>query len=532
MTGLREIFQCLYSPRLYRVYDASRVDSVYVPGHLEKWGDQIIHSLFVMWNVGLYTSPILATVLYRRGYFVVDGAITIAKFLTGVGLVLAASVYMRGVGRALNPTYTTFLAVLSAARKQLNKDTKKALMSYDFEFHDWPVEFRWDDVEEAKTRQFRDWQLGRRSTWDFIIGLPCHLASFMVAHSFGLKLVYPGSISLLQYAMSTFLQEGRMKLVTEQGGERFKLRARDGNVIDSMFVDRRNKYENGSILVICAEGNAGFYEIGIMVTPIEANYSVLGYNHPGFGGSTGVPFPSQEQNAIDVVIQFAIHKLNFQPENILLFGWSIGGYSVSWAALEYPNVRGVILDATFDDILPLATARMPRFLDPIVKRTIRDFINLNNYQLLMHYPGPLLLVRRTEDEVICTEEQLLSSNRGNSLLVKILRHRYPGIVDGERYTLIHEWLSVDSAQQVAMWNRYRVNEDRCTSMLVSYIAKHSTEYPMHVGEGFDSSLKSQMALFLAQKYLVDYKSSHCTPLLANMFRQPWDISSDLDYVKV
>lgn len=33
-------------------------------------------------------------------------------------------------------------------------------------------------------------------------------------------------------------------------------------------------------------GNAGFYEIGIMITPLALKYSVLGWNHPGFGGST------------------------------------------------------------------------------------------------------------------------------------------------------------------------------------------------------------------------------------------------------
>lgn len=43
---------------------------------------------------------------------------------------------------------------------------------------------------------------------------------------------------------------------------------------------------NGSTLVICTEGNAGFYEIGIMVTPMDLGYSVLGWNHPGFGCST------------------------------------------------------------------------------------------------------------------------------------------------------------------------------------------------------------------------------------------------------
>lgn len=33
-------------------------------------------------------------------------------------------------------------------------------------------------------------------------------------------------------------------------------------------------------------GNAGFYEIGIMSTPLSKKYSVVGWNHPGFAGST------------------------------------------------------------------------------------------------------------------------------------------------------------------------------------------------------------------------------------------------------
>ena len=34
------------------------------------------------------------------------------------------------------------------------------------------------------------------------------------------------------------------------------------------------------------EGNAGFYEMGCTGTPLDLNYSVLGWNHPGFGGSS------------------------------------------------------------------------------------------------------------------------------------------------------------------------------------------------------------------------------------------------------
>lgn len=102
-----------------------------------------------------------------------------------------------------------------------------------------------------------------------------------------------------------------------------------------------------------------------MTTPLALKYSVLGWNHPGFGGSTvctqkftilesilkhsllqGRPYPPQDQNAIDAIMQFAIHKLGFLPENIILFGWSIGAYPSLYAATQYPNVKGVVSRST------------------------------------------------------------------------------------------------------------------------------------------------------------------------------------------
>ena len=118
-----------------------------------------------------------------------------------------------------------------------------------------------------------------------------------------------------------------------------------------MFIDRRNRPvvgsgangDDGQYLVVCSEGNAGFYEIGCMSTPIESDYSVLGWNHPGFAGSSGTPFPAQEQHAIDAVMQYATHRLGFPEDKIILFAWSIGGYTTAFAALNYSRVRGVIL---------------------------------------------------------------------------------------------------------------------------------------------------------------------------------------------
>ena len=38
----------------------------------------------------------------------------------------------------------------------------------------------------------------------------------------------------------------------------------------------------------------------------------------------GLPFPSQESNAIDAVIKYAVCELEFSFEDIIIYGWSIG----------------------------------------------------------------------------------------------------------------------------------------------------------------------------------------------------------------
>ena len=130
-------------------------------------------------------------------------------------------------------------------------------------------------------------------------------------HSFGIKLIYPGSIQLLQASISGTLQDGRAQLVIDKGGKRYKVIASDGNTIDLMAFDKRSS-EKGQTLVISCDGNAGFYEIGVLGTPLELGYSVIGWNHPGFGGSTGSPYPQNEANAANAVMQFAINELGFR----------------------------------------------------------------------------------------------------------------------------------------------------------------------------------------------------------------------------
>lgn len=84
--------------------------------------------------------------------------------------------------------------------------------------------------------------------------------------------MYPGSLWILQAGVWPALLDGRSKLVEDRKGKRYKLRTSMNHSVDCMFVDRRNnsRYPNGNTLVITCEGNAGYYEIGSMVTPLDA----------------------------------------------------------------------------------------------------------------------------------------------------------------------------------------------------------------------------------------------------------------------
>ena len=211
---------------------------------------------------------------------------------------------------------------------------------------------------------------------------------------------------------------------------------------------------NGERLVITCEGNAGFYEAGMVNVPLGAGYSVIGWNHPGFWGSTGSPLPRQDALAADAVVQFATDKLGFKLEDISVYGWSIGGFTASWLGMNYKGLGAMILDATFDHVLPLAIPRMPAALEGVVRVAIHDNVNLAVADQVARFPGPVRLIRRSSDEMISTDESnALTTNRGNFLLRDILSRRYPKIFVGEyEQRALQAYLARDRSRQGKLYH--------------------------------------------------------------------------------
>uniref|UniRef100_A0A8C4DGZ5 Monoacylglycerol lipase ABHD16A n=1 Tax=Dicentrarchus labrax TaxID=13489 RepID=A0A8C4DGZ5_DICLA len=511
--------RCVLGPHLQRIHrspEQSRTDGragrrgwSYQPRTLEKHTDSILGWASALWSLSYYSSPLLLCYLYRKGW-----------------------------GRWKNLEYLQFISILEATKKNHTPENKKRVRCYDFDFSYWPFDFSWTEVNNPKGMDTLCFIVGLHlispqfshifpvvvQCCDSVIISVFFLSSFLVAHSFGRRMLYPGSVGLLQKAMRPMLQQGQARLIEEFDGQRNKLVACDGNEIDTMFVDRRRDGgETGQTLVICCEGNAGFYEVGCMNTPLEGGYSVLGWNHPGFGGSTGVPFPQNEANAMDVVIQFAIHRLGFQLSDIVIYAWSIGGFTASWAVMSYPEIQSLVLDASFDDLLPLALKVMPDSWRPLVQYTVRQYMNLNNAEQLLKYQGPVLLIRRTRDEIITTTgPEDVMSNRGNDLLLKLLQFRYPKIMTDEGIRVVRQWLgSFNHLEEASVYSGYEVDDDWCVSVLQSYQAERDVLFPWSVGEDMTLEGRRQLALFLARKYMRNFETTHCTPLPASEFHSPW-----------
>ncbi|KAI4790550.1 hypothetical protein KUCAC02_034558, partial [Chaenocephalus aceratus] len=503
----------------------------YQPRSLEKHSDSILSWASALWSLSYYSSPLLLCYLYRKGYICSSKLVPVSQYVGTVLVCLLGVACLRGLGRWKNSEYLQFISILDENKDNHTPANKKRLRCYDFDFSYWPSDFSWSEVSNPKLSKAGVSLLKPeprlRGAADSVLHsvrtLPCHIISFLIVHSFGRRMLYPGSVGLLQKAMRPMLQQGQARLIEEFDGQRNKLVACDGNEIDTMFVDRRREGgQKGQTLVICCEGNAGFYEVGCMNTPLEGGYSVLGWNHPGFAGSTGVPFQN-EANAMDVVIQYAVHRLGFQLSDIVVYAWSIGGFTASWAVMSYPEIQSVVLDASFDDLLPLALKVMPDSWKPLVQHAVRQYMNLNNADQLLKYQGPVLLIRRTRDEIITTTgPEDVMSNRGNDLLLKLLQFRYPKIMTEEGVRVVRQWLgSSNPIEEASVYSGYEVDDDWCVSVLQSYQAEGDVLFPWSVGEDMAMEGRRQLALFLARKYMRNFETTHCTPLPASEFHSPW-----------
>ena len=207
----------------------------------------------------------------------------------------------------------------------------------------------------------------------------------------------------------------------------------------------------------------------------------------------------------------------------MVYGWSIGGYATAYIANSHPEIGSIIIDASFDDIIPLAIPRMPEFLGSVTVNCCKKYFNLHNSKLIAKYFGPIRIIRRSQDEIISTNGYA-SGNRGNYLLMAILETRYPTLFSDDAVKfLVEDWLDVTNPTQRELTIPAGFDAEFCKRQMLQVVDPPYAR----LGEGLDSQDKAMLAYYIFTKIFSDCEGGHNNPLPRKYFKMPWRHSDEL-----
>lgn len=137
------------------------------------------------------------------------------KLGSGIGVIIAITLCIRGLGRSNNVNYQRFIKCLEDAKLDpKNPDLKRKLRKFDFEFEAWPVDFDVNQVDGGPIKpvniKFTSVREPSKRSWYS----PCQIVAYIAVHTFGIKMIYPGSVQLVQKYLRKFQNYRFMSRIT------------------------------------------------------------------------------------------------------------------------------------------------------------------------------------------------------------------------------------------------------------------------------------------------------------------------------
>ena len=114
-----------------------------------------------------------------------------------------------------------------------------------------------------------------------------------------------------------------------------------------------------------------------------------------------------------------------------------------------------------------------------------------------------------ELELFFLSDGELWSNRGNNLLVSLLKQRYPGLCDPASLEMVETLLYT---QGVLITHRDPEMEERVRSL---------SQAALETGEGVGEEERGRLLCFLSSQLMTDLPGTHCVPLPPANFSLPW-----------
>lgn len=224
-----------------------------------------------------------------------------------------------------------------------------------------------------------------------------NLMSVLITLLFILISVITGLALTLYFSQSRMLyQPSRMIFMTPDriglDYENLSLQTADGQTLSAWYVPA----DPNSRTVLFCHGNAGnnshrldtlkmFYEMGL-------NCLIVDYR--GYGQSTGKPTEEGTVTDIKTGWNWLIEDKGLSPEQIIIFGRSLGG-SVAAIIAQQVNPGGVVLESTFTSFNDIGAHYYP-FL-PVRLFTQYDY---NTLDAVKEIRCPTMVIHSPDDEIV------------------------------------------------------------------------------------------------------------------------------------
>ncbi len=217
------------------------------------------------------------------------------------------------------------------------------------------------------------------------------LLSAAIAYAVILLLVF-----LFQSRLVYFPEVARALVATPRAAgldfEDVSLHAADGVVLHGWWVPARNA--RGAVLIL--HGNAGniSHRLEYLMMFYRLGYATLIIDYRGYGKSSGTPSEEGTYRDGEAAWRHLTEARKFTPQDIVLFGESLGGGIATWLALQHPP-RALVLASTFTSAPDLGAQVYPWLPVRLLARI--DYANLERIRQIT---VPVLIAHSRNDDII------------------------------------------------------------------------------------------------------------------------------------
>ena len=217
------------------------------------------------------------------------------------------------------------------------------------------------------------------------------LLSIAIAYAAILLLVY-----VFQPRLVYFPQVARELMATPRAAgldyEDVQLRTADAEQLHAWWVPARAA--RGAVLIF--HGNAGniSHRLDYLLMFNRLGYATLIIDYRGYGKSSGAPDEEGTYRDGEAAWRHLTETRKLTPQDIVLFGESLGGGVVTWLALKHPP-RALVLASTFTSVPDLGAQVYPWLPVRLLAR-----IDYNNLERIKQITAPVLIAHSRNDDIV------------------------------------------------------------------------------------------------------------------------------------